>query len=70
MQPGDVATTDWHRGKVTRVEVLERREVARGCQTGVLYRIRVLDGKPILGWLDAGWFSVAERASAERGTSL
>lgn len=62
MQPGDVATTDWHRGKVTRVEILERREVSRGCQTGVLYRVRCLDGKPLLGWMDAGWFTTPDAA--------
>ena len=59
LEVGDYALTDFNGGGVmTKVEIVERKEVNSGSQSGVLFKV-----KPILrngsedSWYDADWFS-------------
>lgn len=67
LQVGDKATTDFNDGgwisrKRSVVTITARREVDRGCQSGVLYQVQptLRNCRPD-DWIDADWFNVYEQ---------
>lgn len=68
LQVGDKAITDfnhsWHSDskKFTVVTITDRKEVDRGCKSGVLYRVApTLRNCEAAAWIDADWFEPYEQ---------